>query len=106
MMKRTVSLLLTASEEPVWGCATIYHDGAGQVESITFEGDTAVFEGGTAQIGIWWADSWYANWIAWLSKSDYPDYSDVLAYLETAEINCGEFPVVEEQEWGWNVYTK
>lgn len=98
---------VTASETPVWACANLWYNGQGNVDSITFNGNVATFKGTKAQIGLWWLGGpYYAQYVGWYGKGDFPTYSSIYNYIKSLPVSCGAFIVIEEDTWGWNVHTE
>lgn len=104
---------VTVSETPVWACANLWYNGKGNVDNITFNGNTATFKGTKAQIGLWWIGmigNW-ADYVSWFGKGvGYENLEALKAKL--VEDGYDEASLTfEDQQWdddedvdGWNVF--
>ncbi|MBR4502419.1 MAG: hypothetical protein IKP22_11130 [Clostridia bacterium] len=110
--EKTNTYTVTVSENPVWACANLWYNGKGNVDGITFNGNTASFKGTKAQIGLWWiggpyssSDGEYLNW--WMQKGEeegqFADEEAALAFGAEEYPGYDSYKLEEIYRWDVNV---
>ena len=110
--EKTNTYTVTTSVDPWWACANLWYNGKGNVDGITFTGNTASFKGTKAQIGIWWIGGPYSaeegkplNY--WMQKGtdegQFADEQAALDYGKETYPGYDDYKLEEIYRWDVNV---